>query len=98
MPVPDPEVRSAGTKALVGLILGIANFMFCPLFCIPALILGNQALAVLNRPDVPKDSRGLAVAARVLGIIGIAAAVILAVVWVVVVTVLPLIFRGGSQP
>ena len=67
----DAEVKSAEQKALWGLILGIANFVCCNLLFIGALILGNQALAVLDRPGVQSGSRGLAVAARVLGIIGI---------------------------
>lgn len=67
----DAEVKSAEQKALIGLILGIANFLCCNLLFIGALILGNQALAVLDRPGVQSGSRGIAVAARILGIIGI---------------------------
>ena len=70
-PAEDPEIKSAETKALWGLILGIGNFLICNLLWIPALIMGNQALAVLDRPGVESSSRGYASAARVLGIIGI---------------------------
>jgi hypothetical protein len=97
MPTPDPEVQSANTKALIGLILGIANFVLgCGILCIPALILGNQALAVLDRPGVPQDSRGLAVGARVLGIIGIALLIIGAIVGIGAVLVG--IGAGTKQP
>jgi len=67
----DAEVKSAEQKALWGLILGIANFVCCNLLFIGALILGNQALAVLDRPGVQSGSRGMANAARILGFIGI---------------------------
>jgi hypothetical protein len=68
----DPEVKGAEQKAMIGMILGICNFVLCcVILFIPALILGNQALAVLDRPGVTSGSRGIAVAARVLGIIGI---------------------------
>ena len=81
----DPEVRSAEQKALIGLILGICNFVVCGFLCIPALILGNQALAVIDRPGVTSNSRGMAVAARVLGIIGIVLLAIAAIVGVVAI-------------
>jgi hypothetical protein len=68
---PDAEVKAAEQKALWGLILGIANFVCCNLLFIGALILGNQALAVLDRPGVQSGSRGMANAARILGFIGI---------------------------
>jgi membrane protein DedA with SNARE-associated domain len=73
------EVRSAEQKALIGLILGICQFplmLFCSfamLGCaIPALILGHQAHKVLRRPEVESGRTGMALTAKVLGIIGVA--------------------------
>jgi len=85
---PDAEVKSAEQKALWGLILGIANFVCCNLLFIGALIMGNQALAVLDRPGVQSGSRGMANAARILGIVGIfylVLCIIGGIIWAVVV-------------
>ncbi|MBM3477267.1 MAG: hypothetical protein FJX75_28705 [Armatimonadetes bacterium] len=71
--------------------------MICGLLFIPALILGNQALAVLDRPGVASNSRGMAVAARVLGIIGIfwiCLAVIGAILWFAFIAAM--VAQGGS--
>jgi magnesium-transporting ATPase (P-type) len=84
---PSEEVRGAEQKAMIGLILGICNFVICGILCIPALILGNQALAVLDRPGVQSNSRNMANWARILGIIGIILLVVAVVVWVVIMIV-----------
>jgi hypothetical protein len=80
---PDPEVQGAESKALWALILAIADFVICGILCIPALILANQALAVLDRPGVQSGSRGMASAARVLAIIGIVLLVLGAVIGII---------------
>ena len=67
----DPEVKGAEQKALWGLILAIASFVICNVLCIPAFILANDALRVLDRPEVHSGSRGLASAAKIVAIIGI---------------------------
>jgi len=85
---PSDEVKGAEQQALWGLILGIANFVCCNLLFIGALILGNRALAVLDRPGVESGSRGQANAARILGIIGIfwlILSIIGGIIWGVVV-------------
>ena len=68
-------MKSAETKAIISLVLGIANIVLgsfcCALAWIPTLILANQALAVLDRRGVNSSSRGIAVAGRVLGFVGI---------------------------
>jgi hypothetical protein len=80
---PDAEVKAAEQKALWGLILGIANFVCCPFLFIVALVLGNQALAVLDRPGVQSGSRGMANAARILGFIGIGWLILSIIGWIV---------------
>ena len=85
---PSEEIKSAEQKALIGMILGICNFLICNLLFIPALILGNQALAVLDRPGVESSARGQAAAARIMGIIGIfwlVLGVIFGIIWFVVI-------------
>jgi len=83
----DPEVKGAESKALWALILAIADFVICGILCIPALILANQALAILDRPGVQSGSRGMASAARVLAIIGIVLLVLGVVVMIVMFAV-----------
>lgn len=68
----DPEVKGAERKALWALILAIAGLVVCGVPLIPALILANQALAVLTRPGIESGSRGIASAARIVAILGIA--------------------------
>lgn len=76
-PQSESEVSGAEQKALIGFILGICQFPLM-LFCsfamvacaIPALVLGHQAHLVLRRPEVDSGRTGLALAAKVLGIIG----------------------------
>jgi len=80
---PSEEVKSAEQKALWGLILGIANFFCCPLLFIGALIMGNQALAIIDRPGVQSGSRGMANAARILGFIGIAWLILTFIFWII---------------
>jgi hypothetical protein len=98
----DAEVQGAEQKALIGLILGILNFVVgCAILCIPALILGNQALAVLDRPGVQSNARGQAVAARVLGIIGIivlALVVIVFIIGIIVAIIAAASSSGVSSP
>jgi hypothetical protein len=88
MPQDNEEVKGAETKALWALILAIADFVICGILCIPALILANQALAVLDRPGVQSTSRGMASAAKVMAIIGIVLlilGVIGGIIWVIFV-------------
>jgi hypothetical protein len=93
----DAEVRGAEQKALIGLILGILNFIVgCAVLCIPALILGNQALAVLDRPGVQSNARGQAVAARVLGIVGIIL-LVLGILVLIVLVAMGLIVAASSS-
>lgn len=88
-------MATAEQKALIGLILGICQFplvLFCSfamLGCgIPALVLGHQAHGVLQRPEVETSRAGMALAAKVLGIIGVALGSLLlvgtAAMWLVV--------------
>lgn len=75
----DPEVKSAERKALWALILAIVGLVVCGVLLIPAWILANQALAVLDRPGVQSGSRGTASSARTVAIFGIAVLVLSAV-------------------
>jgi len=59
----------------------IAGFIFCGLLYIPSLILANQALAVLDHPEVESGSRGVASAAKWLAIVGLVLLVLGTVVW-----------------
>jgi hypothetical protein len=55
--------------------------------------MGNQALAVLDRPGVQSSSRGMAVAGKIVGIIGI----VLGVLWLIaVVAMLALGMLGAA--
>jgi len=88
----DPEVRSAERKALWALVLALAGLVVCGVPLIPALILANQALAVLGRSGIESGSRGMASAARIVAILGIAVLVLSAIgasVWFGTVVGLP---------
>ena len=64
-------LREAESRAVWSLVLGILDFVVCPVLCLWALSMGNAALAVLERPDVDSSYRTMATAGRVLGIIGL---------------------------
>jgi len=81
------QLREAESRAVWSLVLGILDFVVCPVLCLWALSMGNAALQVLERPDVDSTYRTMATAGRVLGIIGIVGLV----VWAGVV----LLFFGG---
>ena len=70
-----PARRMEGS-AVAALVLGIFGVISCPLILsIPALIVGNQALAKI-RQDPTLDGEGLARAGVILGWIGVAFALI----------------------
>jgi hypothetical protein len=86
------EVSSAEQKALWALVSAIAGFVICGLLYVPALILANQALAVLDLPEVESGSRGMAIAAKWIAIVGLVLIVLGMIVWIAMMA----ISIGGS--
>ena len=68
-----PMVRQTNGKAIGAIVCGIASLVTCLLFLgIPAVILGNLALAEIDDSRGLQDGRQLAVAGRLLGWVAIA--------------------------
>lgn len=68
-----PMVRQTNGKAIGAIVCGIASLVTCLLFLgIPAVILGNLALAEIDDSRGTQDGRQLAVAGRLLGWVAIA--------------------------
>ncbi len=68
---PSPAAPSQGRGnglAVASMVLGILSFMSCgPIFSVPAVVLGHAALARIRRGEMPRDSRGFAMAGVILG-------------------------------
>ena len=74
----SPPPKDNG-KAIAALILGIAGIVVCPLICsVIALVLGYQARSEIDRSNGAIGGRGMAVAGIVLGWIGLAFGILLA--------------------
>lgn len=74
----------ASSRAVTALVLAILGLNCFPIFGIPAIILGGQELAAIDRGEAPEKGRSLAKGARILGwievgltVIGIIVAVVL---------------------
>lgn len=66
-------VRQTNGKAIGALVCGIAGLVTCLLFLgIPAVILGNLALAEIDESRGTQDGRQMAIAGRILGWVGVA--------------------------
>ncbi|KQR98125.1 hypothetical protein ASG12_14320 [Williamsia sp. Leaf354] len=80
-PYGTPMGSTTNGKAIAALVCGIASFLTCLLFVgIPAVILGNMAIAEIDAAHGSQDGRGMAVAGRVLGWIAIALTIIVLVI------------------
>ncbi|MEH3155502.1 MAG: DUF4190 domain-containing protein [Gordonia paraffinivorans] len=72
-PYGHPMVRQTNGKAIGAVVCGIASLVTCLLFLgIPAVVLGNLALAEIDDARGTQDGRQLAVAGRLLGWVAIA--------------------------
>ncbi|MGZ8176574.1 DUF4190 domain-containing protein [Williamsia sp. SKLECPSW1] len=72
-PYAYPMVRQTNGKAIGALVCGIAGLVTCLLFLgIPAVILGNLALAEIDESRGTQDGRQMAIAGRILGWVGVA--------------------------
>ena len=68
-----PMVRQTNGKAIGALVCGIAGLVTCLLFLgIPAVVLGNLALAEIDDSRGTQDGRQMAVAGRLLGWVAVA--------------------------
>lgn len=82
-----PMVRQTNGKAIGAIVCGIGSLVTCLLFLgIPAVVLGNLALAEIDDSRGTQDGRQLAVAGRLLGWVAIAL-MILALVALLVILV-----------
>ncbi|MGJ0120456.1 DUF4190 domain-containing protein [Williamsia sp. MIQD14] len=80
-PYGAPVAATTNGKAIAALVCGIASFLTCLLFVgIPAVILGNMAIAEIDAANGSQEGRGMAVAGRVLGWIAIALTIIVLVI------------------
>ncbi|GAA2066648.1 hypothetical protein GCM10009722_31270 [Williamsia deligens] len=81
-------VRQTNGKAIGALVCGIAGLVTCLLFVgIPAVVLGNLAIAEIDESNGLQDGRQMAVAGRILGwvaiglmILGLVAALLLLII------------------
>ncbi len=92
-PYAAAEIKSADSKAVIALVLGIANFVVCMFLWIPALILSGQALDIYSRFGYTGGNRGLAVAGRILGWVGLG----LFFVWAGLVTLIIIAGLAGES-
>lgn len=88
-PAPYMQPKRTNGKAVAAMVLGIAGFVSgCFFTHIPAVILGHQARAEIDRSNGTLDGRGMATAGVILGWIGIGlvalASVILIIVWIAI--------------
>ncbi|MCX6471006.1 MAG: DUF4190 domain-containing protein [Corynebacteriales bacterium] len=80
-PYGAPMGTTTNGKAIAALVCGIASFLTCLLFVgIPAVILGNIAIAEIDASQGSQEGRGMAVAGRVLGWVAIALTIIVLVI------------------
>lgn len=80
-----PVVAQTNGKAIGALVCGIAGLILCVIAGIPAIILGNMAVAEIDASGGHQDGRGMAVAGRVLGWVGVGLMIIALVVILIVV-------------
>ena len=78
-------VAQTNGKAIAALICGIAGLILCVIGAIPAIILGNMAVAEIDASGGHQDGRGMAVAGRVLGWVGVGLMIIALLVILIVV-------------
>jgi len=67
---PAAPVRATDTQAIVAFVLGIFSVVMIPLLGPVAIVVANGVLRKVATGEIPVESRGLATAGRVLGIIG----------------------------
>ncbi len=80
-----PVATQTNGKAIGALVCGIAGLILCVIAGIPAIILGNMAVAEIEASGGRQSGRGMAVAGRVLGWIGVGLLILLLVVVLIVV-------------
>ena len=76
-----------GSQAVTALVVGILGLVLCQVLGPVAWYLGNQEISAIDGGRRPPENRGMAVAARVLGIIGTVFLAIAVVVGIVVLAV-----------
>lgn len=62
--------QSTSTQAVASLVLGILQFICCPILAPIAWYLGNQELKAIAAGTSPASGEGIAKAGKILGIIG----------------------------
>jgi len=72
MPSYEPVAPAAGSdsQAIVAFVLGIFSVVMLPVLGPVAIVVANRTLRKVETGEIPPESRGLATAGRVLGIIG----------------------------
>ena len=76
-----------GSQAVTVLVVGILGLVLCQVLAPVAWYLGNQEISAIDTGRRPPENRGMAVAGRVLGIIGTVFLAIAVVVGIVVLAV-----------
>lgn len=66
----DSTGYSEGSQSVTVLVLGILGLVVCQVLAPFAWYLGNQEITAIDAGRRPPENRGMAVAGRVLGIIG----------------------------
>jgi hypothetical protein len=80
---PTPQQPSASTQAIVALVVGLVGVMTCcgmPLAPV-AWYLGNQELKAISEGRSPAAGNGMAMAAKILGMVGTLLMAVIAV-WI----------------
>ncbi len=71
-PMPPLGTTATSSLSVASLVLGILSFLCCgPVFSIPAIVCGHMALGQVRRGEASESSRGMAIAALVLGYINV---------------------------
>jgi uncharacterized membrane protein len=83
-PGPVPQPHPQGTTVLV---LGIVGLVVCFVAGIIALVMGNKALKEIDANPAAYNNRQSVVVGRILGIIGVAWQVIVAIIYVILIVV-----------
>jgi hypothetical protein len=78
-------VAETNTNAIISLVLAIGAFAICGLAAIPAIMLGNKAIAEIDSSGGTQSGRGMAQAGRIVGWVAIA-------MWVIGIALFVLIF------
>jgi hypothetical protein len=87
---------SGSSNATLILILGILSIVICAPLGIAAWIMGNNALAEIDRGEGDLSQRGTISAGRICGMIGVAIWVIGCLVWIVALGGLAMFGLAGS--